>query len=420
MSLLVDLVLVALAAPMLGIAGYLCLLALWSRRVRAPVAAPPSLRFDIVVPAHDEEEGVARTVRNLLALDYPAHLRRVLVVADNCADATAARAHAAGAIVIERHDPARRGKGYALSRAFERCLADRFAEAVVVVDADTVASPDLLQAFSARLREGASVVQAHYTVSNPQASWRTRLMAIAFCLFHKVRSLARERLRVSVGLRGNGMCFATSLLQQIPHDAYSIVEDLEYGIRIGMAGHRVYYADDAVVSSEMVSSEKASRSQRRRWEDGRREIRRKYALPLLVSAVRRRDRILLDLAIDLLVPPLAVVAAAVGAGLAGAALLSLSAGHVLFALYVWAACAVFLSVYVVRGIWLANMGIRGVLALLYAPVYVAWRIVLPFLGGGERREWVRTPRERPERASAPRIVVASSGPATLKISSHGE
>src|SRR5262249_40397740 len=100
-----------------------------------------------------------------------------------------------------------RGKGYALSCAFEHSLREGLADAVTVVDADTTVSANLLRAFAARIARGADAVQADYAVQNPNASWRTRLLRIAFGSFHVLRSLARERFGLSSGLRGNGMCF---------------------------------------------------------------------------------------------------------------------------------------------------------------------------------------------------------------------
>ena len=52
----------------------------------------PQRRFLIAIPAHDEQVGVAKTVRSCLAIDYPGTLFEVLVIADNCTDQTAARA----------------------------------------------------------------------------------------------------------------------------------------------------------------------------------------------------------------------------------------------------------------------------------------------------------------------------------------
>ena len=91
---------------------------------------------------------------------------RVLVVADNCTDSTAALARAAGAEVLERDDTERRGKGYALDFAFHASQAHGWADAVVVVDADTEVSANLLEAFAARIENGAKAIQAHYGVLN--------------------------------------------------------------------------------------------------------------------------------------------------------------------------------------------------------------------------------------------------------------
>src|SRR4029077_15010006 len=145
---------------------------------------------------------------------------RVLVVADNCSDATAALARAAGAQVLERNDPEHRGKGYALAYAFAASRAHGRADAVVVVDADSEASTNLLEASAARIEAGAEVVQAHYGVLNARASWRTRLMSIAMTSFHRVRSRARERLGLSCGIRGNGWCITHRLLRHVPYGAF--------------------------------------------------------------------------------------------------------------------------------------------------------------------------------------------------------
>src|SRR5260221_10539561 len=79
------------------------------RRRRLTPSSSPSRRVVVLVPAHDEEMLIARCVQSLMAQDYPYHLARVVVVADNCNDATAGRAAAAGAEVLVRHQPDSRG-----------------------------------------------------------------------------------------------------------------------------------------------------------------------------------------------------------------------------------------------------------------------------------------------------------------------
>ncbi|MCA1826854.1 MAG: glycosyltransferase family 2 protein [Myxococcales bacterium] len=366
--------LAAAAAPVLAACAYLFVLTLASRRREAP-AGEESVRFDVVVPAHDEESGIARTVRSLLAVDYPSVLRRVIVVADNCTDATAARASEAGATVLVRSDPERRGKGYALAFAFDRCDAD----AVVVIDADTVVSPNLLRAFAARLQAGALAVQSASAVSNRDDSWRTRLMSLALALFNGVRSLGRDRLGLSCGLRGNGMCLSMAMLRTHPPRAFSLVEDLEYGIALGRAGVRVHFAPEAFVASEMVP--KGSVAQRRRWEGGRARLARQLALPLLRDAIRTRSAMLLDLALDLLVPPLSKLALAIAIGLS----LSLALGA---PLWPWLLCAALLAVHVARGWQLSGVRLRD---LACVPAYVFWKLFA--VRRAPPQEWQRTERK---------------------------
>jgi GT2 family glycosyltransferase len=380
------------ALPVLAVCTYLFALTLLSAAL--PVAAPRArtLRFDVVVPAHDEEASIAATVESLLAVDWPRELFRVLVVADNCSDATAERAAAAGAEVLVRKDLELRGKGYALKHAFAHSLAGK-ADAVVVVDADTTVTANLLSAFAARLEAGARAAQADYAVRNPDDSWRTRLMAIAFAMFHELRSRGRERLAVSCGLRGNGMCFSRALLVEIPHEAFSLVEDVEYGLRIGEAGHRVHYAGEAHVYGLMVSGEKASRSQRRRWEGGRVMLARQHAPRLIRAALGRGDRVAADLAADLLVPPLSIVAASVAVGLCASLALA-ALGGPRAATAPFALCALFLLTYVGRGWQLSRTGLRGLADLAAAPVYVIWKIAVMLTRPARKDpEWVRTTRE---------------------------
>ncbi|MDP9001837.1 MAG: glycosyltransferase family 2 protein [Myxococcota bacterium] len=390
----IVLLLVLLSLPVVACATYLFVLALFSRRPQVLRSPESRMRFDFIVPAHNEERGIAETVRSLLAVDYPVELRRVVVVADNCGDSTAARAEEAGALVLVRHDEKLRGKGHALKFAFDRFLSEGIAGVAVVVDADTVVSPNLLRAFAARIESGAGAVQAEYGVRNPKASWRTRLMLIALATFHGVRSLGRERLGVSCGLRGNGMGFSRRILTDVPYDAFSIVEDLEYGIRLALGGCAVRYVPEARVLGEMVSTERASRSQRRRWEGGRYALAKMHGGPLVRAALARREPVLLDMAMDLLVPPLTYVFGAALVGAAASIAIVAAAGRYTATVAPWVIAIGMVVVYVLRGVALSGTGARGLLDLAWAPVYMTWKLALS-LSSLKRSpgEWVRTARE---------------------------
>lgn len=372
-------------------AGYLLLLTVLSfgRQRRSPGAG--TTRFAVVVPAHDEEASVGETVASLLAVDYAADRRQIVVVADNCTDATAEVALAAGARVLQRQDHDRRGKGYALELAFDSLLREGEVDAIVVVDADTSVSRNLLTALDAGIAAGAQALQLRYGVRNVDASWRTRLMAIALGMFHDLRSLGRERLGVSCGLRGNGMCFTTALLRRHPHRAYGLVEDVEYGIALGLAGERVHYVHDAEVLGEMAASGRSAASQRQRWESGRAALRAQHLRPLLRAA--RRSRIALDLAADIVMPPLSRVAAFVTAGLVVEGLLWTAGRGPTPAAWLWVASALALAAYVLRGVALSGLGIRGLAVLAAAPCYMVWKVVR--VDRSKAATWVRTTRDTP-------------------------
>lgn len=370
---------------------YLALLTLLSARIAVSAPRDRRLRFDVLVPAHDEAAVIARTIASLRALDWPADRYRVIVVVDNCSDDTAAIARDAGVRVLERRDTERRGKGYALEYGIDASLGDQACDGVVVIDADSEVSANLLSAFALRLEHGAEAIQARHGVLNPGMSWRTRLAAVAYAASHAVRGRGRERLGVSCGLRGNGMCFSVAMLRRHPFRVYSMAEDLEYGVVLGLAGVRVHYADEADVDAEMVASGSGAASQRRRWERGRLAVVRQYTVTLLAAAWRRRDRTCLELALDLLTPPLGylVVLVAMLAGLG----LALSAWDrtMLF----WTAWAgvllLLLGGHVLRGWRLSGQGWRALLDMVRVPFFVAWKLWATLRGGGDR-SWVRTRR----------------------------
>jgi len=376
-----------------ALAACLYLLGLTLLSAEMPLLPPSKrkLRFDVIVPAHNEESVIAAAVASLKSIEWPQDQFRVVVVADNCTDATVEIAAAAGAHVMQRRDLENRGKGYALDFAFKASRAREWADAVVVVDADAQVSSNILEAFARRIERGDHAVQAHYGVSNTDASWRTRLLSIAKAAFHIVRSRGRERLRLSCGIRGNGWCVTHALLEQVPYRAFSLTEDLEYGITLGMAGFRVAYADEAHADAEMVSGEKDSRKQRQRWEHGRLQLTRSKTLPLLRQVLATRSRVCLDLALDLLVLPLSYVALNVVAFLV---LAVVAAGQV-SAAWAWLAvgCCLALALHILRGWQLSGAGIRGLLDLGRAPFFLAWKLMV-MLGGRESKEWVRTKRER--------------------------
>jgi cellulose synthase/poly-beta-1,6-N-acetylglucosamine synthase-like glycosyltransferase len=361
--------------------------------------AEPRSRFLVLIPAHDEESGIAATVASGRSADYPESLFSVLVIADNCTDRTAAVAAEAGARVVERQDPVKKSKGYAIEYLIGRLVDSgeiASLDALVVIDADTTIDRSLLRRFDAHLQAGHDWVQAYYTVANPDESWRTRLMTYAFSLFNGVMQLGQTAMGGSAGLRGNGMCFSTRGLTRRPWTAYGLVEDMEFSWKLRVAGERIAFEPDARVYGAMVGSGgSAAAGQRRRWEFGRSEIRRNFAGPLL-----RSDRIgwwekLISFS-ELTIPPLGplLVLYLVLAILDLAAALATPAG-VTTDLWVIPAClaamTASLGLYALSPFLAMRLPWRFARSLALVPAYVGWKALVRLQG--RPKAWVRTARE---------------------------
>ncbi|HLK56119.1 MAG TPA: glycosyltransferase family 2 protein [Chthonomonadaceae bacterium] len=378
----------------------------------------PGYRFLILIPAHNEELLLADTLRSLTALNYPSAAYEVLVIADNCTDRTASIAREHGVCVYERQDLTRVGKGYALNDAIQALLslsppsADPLSgnplclcvpsiatgenpDALVFLDADTLVEPNLLQVFAEGLRRGESVQQTRYEVRNPNASWRTRLLACALALIHIAKPLGRERLHLSDSLKGNGMCLTPEILIGTPWRGDALAEDLDYTLRLVRQGVRVAFRPDAVVYGEMAANARSAATQRRRWEAGRWQLLRQTPA-LLLEGIRTRNRLLIDRALDLLIPPfaerfalllaLAALACFIAQRAPGLSMALLAGGFFTIIGLEVATLAMALRI--------ARVPRRAVLSLLFAPVYLIWKLTL-LIGLALRRtplRWQRTER----------------------------
>jgi 1,2-diacylglycerol 3-beta-glucosyltransferase len=366
-------------------------------------------RFTLLIPAHNEELLLGEVLEALQCLDYPRSAYRIVVIADNCSDRTAEIARAQGALALERCDTQRIGKGYALEWALHTLLCAESAapaalraaadcDAVVILDADTKVAPDLLQAFETGLAAGQKVMQARYDVLNADEGWRARLMTCALGLAHLVKPLGRERRGLSDGLKGNGMCFAREVVAQVPWSGESITEDIEYTLRLCRAGYRVAFVPGATVWAQMPTTGAQAATQRTRWEGGRYRLLRNVAPQLLVEGVRKRDRILWDRAMELIIPPFAEMFALPALFLC----VCLVAAHTLGWTWAarlgwgWAGVLALQAGYLIGGLWVARVPARIGLSLLAAPFYIGWKFGLYAVMAvrGSAGGWQRTERHK--------------------------
>jgi cellulose synthase/poly-beta-1,6-N-acetylglucosamine synthase-like glycosyltransferase len=366
------------------------LLALLPARKRLPpTGVRPSVA--VLIPAHNEADGIVQTLQVIRAQLLKGD--RLLVVADNCTDATARTATATGAEVIERIDADQRGKGYALEFGV-RHLRQAPPEVLVIIDADCRLYPGGIDQL-ARLagKTGCPVQALDLMQAPPNAGIKTRIAEFAWLVKNQVRPLGSRRLGLPCQLMGTGMAFPWPLISTARLANTELVEDMKLGIDLALAGHPPVFCTEALVTSQFPDSAAAAATQRTRWEHGHLGMILAELPRLLGQALMRRDIRLLGLALDLAVPPLALLAMMISVMFALALTVFLM-GLSTFPLTLAAAALGFLSLAVLLSWW--GWGREGLSfrALLSIPFYVLAKVPM-YLKFWTRRqtEWVRTDRK---------------------------
>ena len=276
---------------------------LW-RGTRKSATAGAAPRAVVVVPAHDEAATLNGVLRELQqSIDGQAE---ILVVADNCTDETAAIARALGIHTIERLDPDRRGKGFALDFARTHLL-DRAPEVVVILDADCRIDRDGLRLLVATCAKAQRPCQSAYLMRTGEGSGpMVQISNFAFMLKNLVRQRGLARLAGSVHLTGSGMALPWPLFAMAALATDNIVEDVKLGLELTEQGAGPLLIDKATVWSEPSNAD-GTLVQRERWEGGNMALARHMAPRLLSAAIRSGRPRLLIRALDLFVPPLTIL-----------------------------------------------------------------------------------------------------------------
>ncbi|MEM1002365.1 MAG: glycosyltransferase family 2 protein [Bacteroidota bacterium] len=346
----------------------------------------------ILVPAHNEAAGIKTTLLTITSQMREAD--QLLVVADNCTDTTADIAQEVGADVIFRDNQRQRGKGYALDFGLQH-LSQSPPDVVVMVDADCRVLPGAIDAVSTLAMRTNRPVQATYLLeAGPQPSPKEMISTFAFKVKNLVRPFGISRLGYPCLLTGSGMAFPWSVISEVDLATGNLVEDMQLGLDLSVAGHLPLLCPSAVVLGAQPQQLSVARSQRTRWEHGHLRTLSTSAALLLWEGFKQRRLELIILALDVSVPPLALL------------------------VMLWSTTAIFITIFTVvfNGSWLALLmvfyaGVSLISAitlswygfaqadipidkLIYIPLYILWKVPVyfNFLIKPER-DWIRTERK---------------------------
>jgi cellulose synthase/poly-beta-1,6-N-acetylglucosamine synthase-like glycosyltransferase len=347
-------------------------------------------RLVVLVPAHNESSLIADTIRSIIP-----QLRerdRLVVIADNCADDTAAVVRAEGGEVIVRSDLVRRGKGYALDFGIRHLELDP-PNIVVIIDADCRAAPGAIDRLARLCTLTERPTQALYLMHAPQdAGLKMRIAAFAWIVKNQARPEGLHRLGLPCQLMGTGMAFPWLCISGARLATGHIVEDLKLGIDLARAGTPPLFCPDALVTSEFPTSSAGVQGQRTRWEHGHLGVIVSEVPRLLFSSLTQWNAGLMAMTLDLSVPPLALLTLLLAAAWCASAIFLIFT-HAIFPLGIATTAAVLLVLSVLMA-WLRyGRRIISLGSLALGIIYALWKIPLyaKFLVA-RQMDWVRSKR----------------------------
>ncbi len=159
---------------------------------RRPTDAGVEPRVAIVMPAFNEEQGIAASLRSLLALDYPPDKLELVAVNDGSTDDTLARM-----LEVAGDSPRVRvidlGSNCGKRAAMAVGMRATEAEILAFVDSDSMLEPDALR----RLVQGfadprVGAVCGHAEVANVDESWLTRMQLVRYFVAFRVVKAAES------------------------------------------------------------------------------------------------------------------------------------------------------------------------------------------------------------------------------------
>jgi cellulose synthase/poly-beta-1,6-N-acetylglucosamine synthase-like glycosyltransferase/spore germination protein YaaH/peptidoglycan/xylan/chitin deacetylase (PgdA/CDA1 family) len=232
--------------------------------VRSRRSYPPYERLvSVVIPAHNEEKVIRRTLDSLMASDYRA--LEIIVVDDGSRDGTAAAVAPYPDQGIRLIQQAQSGKAAALTNGFNAAIG----EVVVSVDADTLFTPTTISALAAPFNDP----KVGAVCGNPKVGNRVNLLTRMQSLeYHLSINLDRRGYAliscITVVPGAVGAWRRSAILAVGGFPGNTVTEDMDATICVSRAGYRVVYAPKAIAYTEAPQTLRGLHGQRKRWSFG--------------------------------------------------------------------------------------------------------------------------------------------------------
>lgn len=249
--------------------------------------------FAVMISARNEETVIGELINSIKNQTYPADKVTIFIVADNCTDNTALIARNAGAVVYERNDMSKVGKGYALDFLLghinEDYARDAF-DAFFVFDADNILAPTYIEEMNKTYCDGFKAMTSYRNSKNFGDNWISAGYALWFLRESKYLNNSRMILGSSCAISGTGFMIDRSFLEDENGNKswhyFLLTEDIEFTASNIIDGKIIGYCGDAVLYDEQPTKFLQSWDQRLRWAKGYLQVYKNYGLGLIKGMFR--------------------------------------------------------------------------------------------------------------------------------------
>jgi cellulose synthase/poly-beta-1,6-N-acetylglucosamine synthase-like glycosyltransferase len=281
--LLVALVMLA-AVPLLVADYQFLLVGLHFRRLHYAKCAPYLPRVAVVIPAWNEAAVIGTSVDRLMHLDYPLSALRIFVVDDASTDATpevvaAKVAEYPGNVMHLRRDRGGEGKAATLNHGLDRVLADDWAQAILIIDADVIYEPVSLRRMTRHLADPeVGSVTAYIKEGSRPGNYMTRFIGYEYIVASAAARRSQEVLGAIACLAGGAQLHSRENLEALGGrvDTGTLAEDTVTTFQTQLGGRRAIFEPHAVVWSEEPGTIGMLWRQRLRWARGNIQVTRRF------------------------------------------------------------------------------------------------------------------------------------------------
>jgi cellulose synthase/poly-beta-1,6-N-acetylglucosamine synthase-like glycosyltransferase len=252
-------------------------------------------KFAVLIPARNEELVIGQLIKSIKSQNYPEDLVDIFVIADNCTDQTAKVAADAGAMVKERFNKIKVGKGYALDEMIKHIRIEysgRKYDGIFVLDADNLLDENYITEMNKTFNQGYRVITSYRNSKNYDQNWISAGYALWFLHEAEYLNLPRMTLNTSCAVSGTGFLIHKDVIKE--NDGWIhhlLTEDIEFSVAQIIKGEKIGYSRNAQFYDEQPVTFSQSWNQRLRWAKGFYQVFGKYGKELLKNIVQgKRNR----------------------------------------------------------------------------------------------------------------------------------